>query len=58
MNDLEINTNKNNNIRYLYRDVNEFKKHHQPRINLGRDENGDILAGSHNISCRWKNSVG
>jgi hypothetical protein len=33
----------------------EFKKSYQPRSNLVKDENGDMLADLHNISNRWKN---
>jgi hypothetical protein len=36
-------------------DTNEFKKGYQPRTNLVKDENGDLLADSHNILNRWKN---
>jgi hypothetical protein len=32
-----------------------FKKGYQPRSNLVKDENGDLLADSHNIFNRWKN---
>jgi hypothetical protein len=28
---------------------------YQPRNNLAKDENGDLLADSHNILNRWKN---
>jgi hypothetical protein len=34
----------NMNIRDLYRGINEFKKGYQPRRNLVKDENGDLLA--------------
>jgi hypothetical protein len=55
----ELATNKTNsknkNIRDLYRGINEFKKGYQPRSNLVKDENGDLLAGPHNILNRWKN---
>jgi hypothetical protein len=34
---------KNKNIRYLYRGINEFKRGYQPRINLVKDENDDLL---------------
>jgi hypothetical protein len=51
----ELATNsKDKNIRDLYRGINEFKKVYQPRNNLVKDENGDLLADSHNI-LRWKN---
>jgi hypothetical protein len=47
--------NKNKNIRYLYRGINEFKKGYQPRTNRIKAENGDHLADSHSILNRWKN---
>jgi hypothetical protein len=34
---------KNKNIRDLYRGINEFKRGYQPRSNLVKDENGDLL---------------
>jgi hypothetical protein len=40
---------KNKNIRDLYRGINEFKRGYQPRNNLVKDENGDLLADSHHI---------
>jgi hypothetical protein len=46
---------KNNNIRDLYRGINGFKRGYQPLNNLVKDENGDLLADSHNILNRWKN---
>jgi hypothetical protein len=46
---------KNKNIRGLYRGINEFKKGYQPRTNLVKDKNGDLLADSHNILNKWKN---
>jgi hypothetical protein len=52
----ELATNiKNKNIRFLYRGINEFKRGYQPRNNLVKDENGDLLADSHNILNRLKN---
>jgi uncharacterized protein YaaR (DUF327 family) len=52
----ELTTNsKNKNIRYLYRERNEFKRGYQPRSNLVKYENGDLVADSHNILNRWKN---
>jgi hypothetical protein len=41
--ELETN-NKSKSIRDLYRGINEFKKGYQPRIDVGRDENGSFLA--------------
>jgi hypothetical protein len=52
----ELTTNsKNKNIRDLYRGINKFKRHYQPRNNLVKDENGGLLADSHNILNRWRN---
>jgi hypothetical protein len=52
----ELTTNsKNKNIRDLYRGRTEFKRGYQPRNNLVKDENGDLLADSNNIWNRWKN---
>jgi hypothetical protein len=46
---------KNKNIRDLYKGINEFKRGYQPGSNLVKDENGDLLADSHNILNGWKN---
>jgi tRNA(Ile)-lysidine synthase TilS/MesJ len=46
---------KNKNIIDLYRGINEFKRGFQPRSNLVKDENGDLLADAHNILNMWKN---
>jgi chemotaxis methyl-accepting protein methylase len=35
---------KNKNIGDLYSAINEFKRGYQPRNNLVKDENGDLLA--------------
>jgi hypothetical protein len=48
INELASNS-KNKNIRHLYRRANEFKRGYQPRNNLVKDENGELLADSHNI---------
>jgi hypothetical protein len=39
----------------LYRGINEFKKGYQPRINIIKDENGNLIADPQNILNRWKN---
>jgi hypothetical protein len=39
-------------MRDLYRGINEFKSGYQPRNNLVRNENGDLLADSYNILNR------
>jgi hypothetical protein len=54
INELETN-NKNKNIRDLYRDINEFKKGYQPRINIIKDENGNLLADPQSVLNMWKN---
>jgi hypothetical protein len=41
--------------RDLYRGINEFKRGYQPRNNLVKDENGDMIADSHNVLNRRKN---
>jgi hypothetical protein len=46
---------KNKNIRDLYKGINEFKRGYQPRNNLVKDENDDLIADSHNTLNRWKN---
>jgi hypothetical protein len=51
INELTRNS-KNKNIRDLCRGINEFKKGYQPITNLVMDENGDLLAESHNILNR------
>jgi hypothetical protein len=40
----------------LYRGINEFQKCYQPRINIIKDENGNLLAGPHSALSRWKHS--
>jgi hypothetical protein len=54
INYFEIN-NKNKNIRDLYRGINEFKKRYQPRINIKKDENGNLLADPQSVLIRWRN---
>jgi hypothetical protein len=39
----------------LYRGINEFKKGYQPRINIIKDENGNLIADSQSVLNRWKN---
>jgi hypothetical protein len=54
INELETNSKKKN-IRHLYRGINEFKKGYQPRPNIVKAENGNLLADSNSILNRWKN---
>jgi hypothetical protein len=54
INELATNS-KNKNTRDLYRGINEFNRGYQPRNNLVKNENGDLLADSHNTLNRQKN---
>jgi hypothetical protein len=54
INELETN-NKNKNIRGLYRGINEFKKGYQPRIDIIKYEDGNLIADPLNVLNRWKN---
>jgi hypothetical protein len=54
INELATNS-KNKNIRDLYRGINKFKRGYQPSNNSVKEENGDLLADSHNILNRLKN---
>jgi hypothetical protein len=42
------------NIRHLFRGINDFKKGYQPRINIVKDENDDLVTNFHSILGRWK----
>jgi hypothetical protein len=46
---------KTKTLRDLYRGINEFKKGYQPRINIMKNENGNLLADPQNVLNRWKN---
>jgi hypothetical protein len=46
INELATNS-KNKNMRDLYRGINGFKKGYQPRNNLVKDENGDLMICLH-----------
>jgi hypothetical protein len=39
-------------MRDLYRGINEFKRGYKPRNNVVKDEDGDLLADSHNLLNR------
>jgi hypothetical protein len=43
INEHETN-NKNKNMRDLYRGINDFETSYQPRIDIIKDENGNLLA--------------
>ena len=51
--DLETNS-KIKNIRDLCRGISDFKKSHQPRTNIVKDETGDLITGSYSILARWR----
>jgi hypothetical protein len=44
---LACNTARTSTLRDLYKRINEFKKAYQPRTEIVKDENGDLLADSH-----------
>ena len=46
--DLETNT-ETENIRDLYRGINDFTKGYQPRNNIVKDEKGDLVTDCHSI---------
>jgi hypothetical protein len=53
----ELETNsKMNNIRGLYRGINDIKKGYQPRTGTVKDERGNLVADSHSIMARRRNS--
>jgi hypothetical protein len=54
INEIVMNS-MNKNSKNLYRKIFEFKRVYQPKSNLVKDENGDLLADSHSILNRWKN---
>jgi hypothetical protein len=39
----------------LYRGINEFKLGYQPRINIIKDENGNVIEAPQSVPNRWKN---
>ena len=51
---LETNR-KIKNIRDLYRGMNHFKKGYEPRINIVKNEKGDLVADCEGILARWRN---
>jgi hypothetical protein len=53
INELERNS-KNKDCGDMHRGRNGFENCYQPRTNLVKDENGDLLADSHSILNMWK----
>jgi hypothetical protein len=43
------------NIRELFRGMNDFKKGYQPRTNIAKNEEGDLVTNCHSILARWRN---
>ena len=39
----------------MCRGICDFKKSYQPRTNIVKDENSDLVADSHSILARWRN---
>jgi hypothetical protein len=39
----------------VYRGISGCKKRYQPRINVEKDEKGDLVTDSHSILARWRN---
>jgi len=51
----ELETNsKIQNIRDLYRGINDFKKGYQPTCNIVKDKKDNLVADSHSIVARWR----
>jgi len=51
--ELETN-NKVNNVRDLYRGINDLKKGYQPRTIIVKDDKGELVADPHSIMARWR----
>ena len=52
--DLETNS-KINNVRNLYRGINDLKSGYHPRTTIVKDEERYLVADSHSIMARWRN---
>ena len=39
----------------MYKGINDLKNDCQPRTNVIKDENGDLVADSYSIVIRWRN---
>jgi len=53
---VELETNRKvNNVRDLYRGLNDFKKGYQPRTIIVKDEKGELVADPHSVMARWRN---
>jgi hypothetical protein len=54
INELETNSEIKDTVN-SYKGINEFNKGYQPRTNLVKDENGNLLADSHSTLNRLRN---
>jgi len=52
--ELETN-NKVNNVRELYRGINDFRKGYQPRTIIVKNDKRELVAAPHSIMARWRN---
>jgi hypothetical protein len=51
----ELETNsKIKNIRDFYRGISDFENYYQPRVNIVKDEKGDLAREFHSILARWR----
>jgi hypothetical protein len=39
----------------LYRATSDFKRGHEPRTNIAKDQKGDLIVDIHRILARWRN---
>jgi hypothetical protein len=53
---MNLKRGKNKNIRDLCKGMNEFKNGYQPRINLVKNDKGNLVADSHSILDNCKNN--
>jgi hypothetical protein len=43
------------NIRELFRGISDLKKGYQPRTNIAKNEEADLVTDCHGILARWRN---
>jgi hypothetical protein len=43
------------NIRDLYRGINDFMNGYETRTNIVKDKEGNLVTDSHSILVRWRN---
>ena len=47
-------SSKINNIKYLYKGINDFNRGYQPRTSIVKDEKGDLATNFHSILTRCR----